>query len=133
MFKWLKKKYDEQKVKIEEKENLIFSQDLKIYLQRTCEIIKNNDIENAIYAVWTNRSSIVVVEDFLYFYGTTSRGNSTYFHYGEAISLNKILSIQTDYESELIILTFVDGSRRYINSFNMTKELDRFFKGKVTN
>lgn len=129
----MKKKRDEQEAKAEEKEKIVQIQDLKRFLQRTCEMAKDNDIEDAIYAVWTTRSSIIITEDFLYFYGSTSKGTWTHFHYGEAIALNKILSIESDYRYQTISLTFADGSERYIQTFDQTKELDRFFKRKVVN
>lgn len=133
MFKWLDKKFTEAEIKRTEQEALEDKKSMQLFLNKTCKMARENGIKDAIYTVWTTSSSIIVTEDFLYFYGSTSSGSATYFHYGEALALNKLVSIESDFDHkyESIALRFTDGGRRYIKTFNQTKRLDAFFKEKA--
>lgn len=133
MFKKNRNKAKETEEKNIQKEKDIKLKKLERSLERISKMAKDNDITDAVYSVWDGRSSIIVTEHFLYYDGSTRSGNGTRFHYGEAIPLNKVLSIEADYDKEYasITLGLMDGSSRFIKTFGNTKALANFFKEKA--
>jgi hypothetical protein len=131
MLKWLDRKFTEAEESRLEQDKNKDKEYQQRFLKFACEMAKDNEIEDAIYTVWTASSAIIITEEFLYYYGSSSEGNWTRFRRGEAIALNKIVSVETDHDWESISLRFVDGSDRYIKTFNNTRVLDRFFKNKA--
>lgn len=133
MFKFISKKMEEADAKRVAEEEMQQQKEMQKFLKLTCKMANENRIQDAIYTVWTDASAIIVTDDFLYFYGASYQRNTTSFHHGEALALNKLVSVQADYESgyESIRLRFADGSERYIKCFEEVRWLSDFFKKKA--